>query len=85
MRVIEARKAKRGADYGPTDELEAEHLIGTARVVDEKPGNVTALRELRITLAEMRREAAGTPEAAQSVADFFQTAIQAATAARKGR
>ena len=37
LRVIEARMAKRGTDYEPQDELEAEHLLGTARMVDAKP------------------------------------------------
>ena len=85
VKVIAATRTKRGAAYGPQDELEAEHLLGTARMVDQKPDNASALRELRITLAEMRRDAASTPETAQNVADFFQQAILAATAARKER
>jgi hypothetical protein len=58
--LIGAVKVIRGDNYGPQDAAEAEHLRSLAVLVDVNPGNVAALRELRLTHAEFKRAGSTT-------------------------
>jgi hypothetical protein len=57
--LIASVRDRLGDDYGAQDVAEAEHLTALAALVDANPTNISALRELRLTIAEFRRM--GTP------------------------
>jgi hypothetical protein len=62
LALIEEMQAVKGDEYSAQDAIEAEHLLAIAAVVDQRPADVGALRELRMSIAGFRHQLEAGPD-----------------------